>query len=337
MAEANMNVFEVAQAMTQMWAMHHDIVQLLLDDHPMNMEKNHPCDAMFWKLWPNVRHLTLLDRFRAHHLFRYAYDSVISNDGNLIECGTYKGGSGLLLALLLRELSLRRKIYLCDSFLGLPEPNRDADGGRYYWEGLFADCDTAELNSHIHRLQISDYCTVVPGWFDETLPVLTRNDKFCFAHIDCDLYNSTMTCIRHIYPRVAHGAPIVFDDVNDFSGGQKKAINDHIRATREVLHIGPIPQATIIKGLTPGSDVTSNEQTLTIHWMDQLPVSLTHLQKNSIYLSFIRALVNVHTRRLSRLEEFASFLSGERSLPPWSDPEWNYIEICWGRELIRSR
>jgi O-methyltransferase len=52
---------------------------------------------------------------------------------------------------------------------------------------------------------------IVPGFFSETLP-LHPDLKFCFCHVDADLYTSIRECIDYILPRLSVGGAIVFDD-----------------------------------------------------------------------------------------------------------------------------
>jgi asparagine synthase (glutamine-hydrolysing) len=42
-----------------------------------------------------------------------------------------------------------------------------------------------------------------------------------FAHIDCDWYDSVITCLNQIEPRLSPGGILVIDDYLDWSGCHK--------------------------------------------------------------------------------------------------------------------
>jgi O-methyltransferase len=52
------------------------------------------------------------------------------------------------------------------------------------------------------------------GWFSETLPT-GLPASISFAHLDGDLYDSILTSLRHVYPRLAPGAVCLVDDYCD--------------------------------------------------------------------------------------------------------------------------
>jgi hypothetical protein len=163
---------------------------------------------------------------------------------------------GVLMGLWLRERAeTRRHIYLCDVFSGLPTPDRAVD--RRYEAGLFA-VPVDEVRRAIAEFGLTELCVLRQGLFAETLPALPASQRFAFAHIDGDLYSSTTDCLTHLYPRLTDGAPIIFDDYYDQSGGVMRAVNEHATRTGEVIHLGPVGQATIIKAMTAqNADVTA--------------------------------------------------------------------------------
>ena len=137
-------------------------------------------------------------------------------DGSIIECGTYRGGTLLGMAHLMDVRGLKPRMYGLDSFEGFPEPApQDAQpDGRLHPDvhrGALADTSYEGLLRRIERLGWSDRITVLKGFFEQTLPRLAH-EKFSVAHLDCDLYDSYMVCLRFIYPRMLPGGLIVLDD-----------------------------------------------------------------------------------------------------------------------------
>jgi len=242
------------------------------------------------RLYSKVQPLTVNDIFRARSLLDYL-ELGLQHEGDLIECGVYRGGMSALMGLWLTERAeTRRHIYLCDVFTGLPTPDRAVD--RRYQPGFFA-VPVEEVQSAITDFGLTDVCVLRPGLFAETLPAFAESHRFAFAHVDGDLYNSTTDCLKYLYPKLVEGAPVVFDDYYDQSGGVMRAVNEHATRTAEVLHLGPVGQATIIKGMTAqNADVTVFAAVLDCG-----------SGKHSVTLS---------TDRLRRLTSYAAFLQEAR-------------------------
>lgn len=129
--------------------------------------------------------------------------------GVVVECGTYQGAStvGLSLACALTG----RKLYIFDSFKGLPEPTegdrhhaiiRDSQIATYQkgaWLGPFE-----LVRSNIQKYGDLSVCTFVEGYFDSTLP--SFKEAVAFAFCDVDLLESLKTCLRYLWPLMSDRA-----------------------------------------------------------------------------------------------------------------------------------
>jgi O-methyltransferase len=126
--------------------------------------------------------------------------------GDIVQCGSYKGGSTAKLSILAKLTN--RKLYVCDSFAGLP---RSEDGDRVYVslgdqaDYVFAQGEyagsLAEVRANVSRFGEIDVCTFVPGWFADTLPTLEVRPAFVFT--DVDYVSSARNCLRWLWPRLA--------------------------------------------------------------------------------------------------------------------------------------
>jgi hypothetical protein len=193
----------------------------------------------------HVEGLTLVDPFRMAVLVDIVRASA-EVDGDIVECGSYKGGTGILMALALRQLGIRKQIHLFDSFQGLPEPHQSKDSG--YAKGSFAS-DYDALAARIAELGLSGEITLHRGWFADTVPpFLNTNSKVSLLHIDCDLYASTMDSFPPLYARVPMGGAVVLDDFNDGGGGEKLAVLETLEGSDIVLRVGPAPQVHFFRG-----------------------------------------------------------------------------------------
>jgi O-methyltransferase len=127
--------------------------------------------------------------------------------GIIVECGTWKGGSAASLSLVCRITG--RKLYIFDSFEGLPAPDpRDREGPAYH-AGEFLGT-LAEVRKNVTRYGAIECCEFVKGWFSDTLPTL--KDDVVLVYLDVDLEASLHDCVRYLWPRLIDGGYIFTDE-----------------------------------------------------------------------------------------------------------------------------
>lgn len=142
-------------------------------------------------------------------------DTIVGENrpGNIIECGVYRAGTTVLLARLLKQRQMAKRIYALDSFGGFAEEIEDeVSRGQVVKEGRTAF--RANSIDYVRRklavLGVDDVIEVVPGYFEETLPDI--RDRFCLALIDCDLERSVEFCLEQLWDRMTDGGWVVVDD-----------------------------------------------------------------------------------------------------------------------------
>lgn len=196
-------------------------------------------DAFLKSKWADVSPYTLLDPFRMGRLLDLT-ETIFNVPGDIVECGSFKGGTGLLLAFFLRENGIKKKLHLFDSFEGLPEPHAEHDKG--YKQGEYKS-NLDELQQVIAKHNLQEYITLHKGWFNTTVPPFTAyNPPIALLHIDCDLYESTCDSYAPLLPYVEAEGLVVFDDYNDGAGGEKRAVKEILKAEK-LFYQGPAPQA----------------------------------------------------------------------------------------------
>jgi len=127
--------------------------------------------------------------------------------GDIIECGTWKGGCAANLSLVCKIAGRKLRVY--DSFEGLPEgePNdREASG---YNKGDYCGA-LEEVKANIQRHGAIEHCEFIKGWFNDTLPSL--KGPVLLAFLDVDLEASLDTCVRHIWPQLSDRGYVFIDE-----------------------------------------------------------------------------------------------------------------------------
>jgi hypothetical protein len=139
--------------------------------------------------------------------------------GDVAECGVFRGGGLMTIALHLRENGLAKHVYGLDSFQGFDgSVQKDIElGGAEDCEkhvGGFEATSLADVRAKLVGLRLLDTITLVPGYFADTLETLP-SASFSFVHLDCDIYDSYKQTLGYFYPRMSQGGIILFDEYND--------------------------------------------------------------------------------------------------------------------------
>jgi hypothetical protein len=166
-----------------------------------------------------------------------AIEHIVKHDipGDIAECGVWNGGSMLLAALaLMRFGDTSRRIYLYDTFSGMPKPdgeldkdwngmsaletwqNFEAAGKRWGFGGTVEMVRQVMLTSGYPE----DKLVFVPGMVEDTLPA-TKADRLSLLRLDTDLHHSTYHELVHLYPTLSSGGILIIDDYGYFEGAKK--------------------------------------------------------------------------------------------------------------------
>ncbi len=128
-------------------------------------------------------------------------------EGDIVECGTWKGGSAANLSLVCKLAGRKLRIY--DSFQGLPEGQPGDREAKHYRRGDY--CGTLdEVKANLARYGAPECCEFVPGWFQETLP--HQQAPVLLAFLDVDLEASLATCVRYLWPRLVPEGYLFIDE-----------------------------------------------------------------------------------------------------------------------------
>ncbi len=135
--------------------------------------------------------------------------------GDMVECGTYRGGGSAKLSWVAEATG--RKLYLCDTFEGLPD---SADGAFHdAREGSLRDFQGGEFAARLDLVRDNvrahgrvERCEFVPGLLGDSLPSLEVRPAFVFS--DVDLVSSTRDAITHLWPKLRPGGRMFIHDSN---------------------------------------------------------------------------------------------------------------------------
>ncbi|TPK22358.1 macrocin O-methyltransferase [Mesorhizobium sp. B2-5-9] len=159
---------------------------------------------------------TMIGRARLDMLHK-CLDEVVGEGvpGDFVECGVWRGGSCIFMAGYLKtNPTENRRIFVADSFEGLPPPRLPQDAGldlsKIIYPELAVDDETVRENFRVYGLE-SEAVVFVKGWFKDTLPLL-QTREIALLRLDGDLYESTMDSLDALYEKVSPGGIVIIDD-----------------------------------------------------------------------------------------------------------------------------
>lgn len=200
---------------------------------------------------------------RVEQLYRKIQKTGI--EGDLMECGVWRGGVTVYMKALLRTFADEkdRQVWVSDSFNGVPDQVRQQDREALdsvkkvptdtnkddlgQWGGLVDEPDLTGKVVQKHMLTVEQTLVrdnfarfglldngvkFLPGYFNESLPTVRDQglQKIALLRVDGDLYSSTMDVLDNLYELVSPGGYIIFDDYP--LPQSRRAIEDFFRAKK---------------------------------------------------------------------------------------------------------
>lgn len=157
--------------------------------------------------------------------------------GDFLEAGVWRGGTSILAAGFIKEqfeydnindnyFPCRRKVYVCDSFEGLPPPASDNDKDCFLHTIKFLSVPLKEVKANFKSYDLLGNVVFIPGFFKDTMPFLAKKEdlKLCVLRLDGDMYDSTWDVLTNLYDKVSNGGYIIIDDYN--LPNCKRAVDD---------------------------------------------------------------------------------------------------------------
>jgi O-methyltransferase len=144
-------------------------------------------------------------------------DTIENNiDGDVVELGCYVGESSKYLMKTLIETNSNKKLYVYDSFEGLPDLSKWEINTGWRPRTLVTSEDVLTSNFIENNLPTP---IITKGWFCD-IPENRLPEKISFAFLDGDFYDSIYDSLVKVYDRVVDGGYIFFHDYkrNDLPG-----------------------------------------------------------------------------------------------------------------------
>jgi len=162
-------------------------------------------------------------------------------EGDFVECGVWRGGCSLAMAMILDDLKVNRRIFLFDTFSGMTQPTSwdidihghnakdrletsKKDGTNNIW--CYASIE--DVKAQFTCLGLEQNTVFVEGDVLKTLD--KKNDlpkQISLLRLDTDWYQSTKHELNILYPKLETGGVLLIDDYGDWKGS-KKAVDEYL-------------------------------------------------------------------------------------------------------------
>jgi O-methyltransferase len=193
-----------------------------------------PFDPETQVVWDRVRSRTMTNIERIDAL-REAIEYIHANSipGDIVECGVWRGGSMMAVALTLLRIGGNKRLWLYDTFSGMTPPgivDRDFQGRAA--EDLLAaeDPETGHIwcKSSLSGVRTAmaetgyptELIEFVAGSVENTIP-LRAPKSISLLRLDTDWFESTYHELRHLWPRLADGGVLIIDDYGYWAGARR--------------------------------------------------------------------------------------------------------------------
>jgi O-methyltransferase len=185
--------------------------------------------------WPSYAH-TMVGLARLNNL-QQSVETILTENipGDLIETGVWRGGCCILMkATLTAHGDKSRRIFVADSFRGLPPPDTakyPQDAGDEHHVHGFLEVSKQQVEENFRKYGLLDENVLfLEGWFKDTLPKAPFQ-KLSLMRLDGDMYESTMDALTNLYDKLSVGGFCIIDDYA--LPGCRKAVDD-FRAQRKI-------------------------------------------------------------------------------------------------------
>ncbi len=206
------------------------------------IEQISDCDDITHEIWEAVTPVTMTSPARIAAVVqavRYVHDNNIP--GDLVECGVWRGGSAMAMAMTLKSLGATdRRIYLYDTFEGMSQPTDEDVSHRglsamqeFKASGGVGDISTwclgtlEEVKTNLAQTGYPEQnIKYVKGRIEETVPE-TMPNRIALLRLDTDWYESTKHELEHMFPVLSPDGVLIVDDYGDWKGA-RKAVDEYI-------------------------------------------------------------------------------------------------------------
>lgn len=174
-----------------------------------------------------------------------SYITTNKIDGDIAECGVWRGGSMMTVALmLLSRGDTSRNLYLYDTFEGMSAPteyDKSFDGvsaesqmNRENGKWCYASIEDVRHNI-LSTGYPEDKIHLVKGKVEDTIPKIIPSN-LSLLRLDTDWYESTKHELNYLFPLLAPEGVLVIDDYGHWQGA-RRAVDEYFAGQNRKIYL----------------------------------------------------------------------------------------------------
>ncbi|MBL7766753.1 MAG: class I SAM-dependent methyltransferase [Chitinophagaceae bacterium] len=199
--------------------------------------------AEFLDLYEFCKPYTMTSIERMFALYK-GVEYIIKNNipGDFVECGVWKGGSSMLIALTLKKFDItNRHIWMYDTYEGMSEPTeKDTDKSGVRADELlknalkdeqssvwcYSSLEEVKQNLSLTKYP-ADHIHFIKGKVEDTIPKYIPTGNLAMLRLDTDWYESTRHELIYLFPLLVQKGILIIDDYGHWVGA-KQAVDEYL-------------------------------------------------------------------------------------------------------------
>jgi O-methyltransferase len=221
-----------------------------------NLEDCIPIEASIHEvdLINNVKNFSMTDLknlYLSTQAVKYVFEKNI--EGDIVECGVWRGGNIIIFKSLCKKYKLRKKIFAFDTFEGMTTSTKidlthkgekasdllkKSSITKNYGDNIWCYASLDDVKKNIVNLAGSiANINFIKGDVCETLKVTSNlPKKISILRLDTDFYESTKIELETLYPLLQEGGLLIIDDYGYWKGS-KKAVDEYFCKSYQFKHV----------------------------------------------------------------------------------------------------
>jgi O-methyltransferase len=207
-------------------------------------------ETEFWEIYHFCKPYTMTSVERMYSLY-CSVNYILSKgvEGDFVECGVWRGGSSMLIAKMLHNRNItNRKIFLYDTFEGMPPPSdmdvtfngKEANGllkasAHNKEVSVWCLADLADVKRNLNSTGFPETNLVfIAGKVEDTLLSNLPTGKIALLRLDTDWYESTKHELDVLFPMLIENGVLIIDDYGHWQGC-RKAVDEYFERTQSPI------------------------------------------------------------------------------------------------------
>ena len=215
-------------------------------------------EESFRRCYDAIHGTHIYDAYNSPHTIAWRLNTLVwaarcglSHEGDLVECGVFKGDMSWVVASVLGQAMAGRMFYLYDSFEGFspalssPEDYPDNPGFFEFANKIYRD--PAIYETVKARFAGMPNVKIVRGFLPDSLSI-AMPERIAFLHVDLNSPAAEIAVLEALFDRVVVGGLIVFDDYGWLHYQRLRDAEDRFMAERghAILEL-PTGQGLVVK------------------------------------------------------------------------------------------